>query len=100
MKEYTLKLTKDLKYQLFQQWLFLSSFNLNIAKKFLLNYNLSVNSLKYFPNRNQSVFSNKKYRRMFFFNHYIIIYFVDNLHNIVYIKYVFSTKQNYDKFIS
>ena len=100
MKEYKIKLDLTILDSLFKIIKFLSQFDYNLSIKFLSNFYNAVNSLKYFPNRNQSLINNKNYRRMFFYNHYVIIYSVDNIQNILYIKDVFNTKQSYSKLVS
>ena len=79
---------------------FISIYNYNYSQKILKNIFKSIQSLEYFPNRNPCLYFNKKYRRMLFLKKYLIIYSVDNIKNIVYIKYVFSTKQSYNKLVS
>ena len=100
MRKYRLKYSKQLRVCLYEQWLFLSNFDYHLSAKFLSNFQLAIKSLMYFPNRNQELDSNKKYRRMFFNNHYVIIYSVNEIQRTVYIQYLFSTKQNYNQFVS
>lgn len=99
MKEYKIKFDLSIKNNLLQIINFLSQFDYNLPIKFLSNFYIAVNSLKYFPNRNQKLEILINCRRIFFYKHYMIIYSVDNINNIVYIKYIFSTKQNYNKII-
>lgn len=79
---------------------FILSYNFNYSQKVLKNFLKSIQSLEYFPNRNSYLYFNKNYRKMLFLEKYIIIYSVDNIRHIVYIKYVFCTRQNYFKSIS
>lgn len=100
MKRYKLEI-EEIAWQSIKQVIkFVSIYNIYYSQKVLKNIFKSIKSLEYFQNRNPCLIFNKNYRKMLFLKKYIIIYFVDNLHNIVYIKYVFSTKQNYNKFIS
>ena len=99
MRTYTVKLLPTF----FKTWSkkvgFLQSLNYNLPSKFISRFLKSLNYLKLFPNGFQSLESTI-YRKLVINKKYVIIYFVDNTQRNVYVKYVFSTKQDYLKLIS
>lgn len=97
MLKYKIVLQKEAWHSINQLINFLSIYNINYSQKVLKNILKSIKSLEYFPNRNPYLIFNKKYRKMLFLKKYLIIYSVDDIQNIIYIKYVFNTKQNYNK---
>lgn len=99
MKEYQIKVERTFYNGLATQQVFLFNINYNFIPKLLPNLYQAFNSLKYFPNGYQRI-KNTPYRRLVLNKRYIIIYFVDDIHKIVYIQYLFSTKQDYLKLIS
>ena len=100
MKKYRIKIEETAWQSINRLIDFISFYNINYSQKILKNILKSIQSLEYFPNRNQRLSFNSKYRRMFFNNHYVIIYSVNEIQRTVYIRYLFSTKQNYHQFIS
>ena len=97
MLKYKLVLKKEAWHSINQLINFLSIYNIDYSQKVLKNIFKSIKSLEIFPHRNSYLIFNKKYRKMLFLKKYLIIYSVDDIQNIIYIKYVFNTKQNYNK---
>ena len=75
----------------------LYNINLNSSLKFNISFFKAIKSLEYLPNRNPHILKN--YRKMLFYNHYIIIYKVDEINSTVYVQYLFNTIQDYIKLI-
>lgn len=99
MNVYKIKLHKTFYNSLKKQLYSICEFNYNYSNKFLLNCYKIITSLKFFPNGYQRI-ENTIYRKIALNKNYVIIYLVDNTHKIVYIQYIFSTKQDYLKLIS
>ena len=99
MKVYKIKLHQTFYNSFKIQLYFLSKFNYSFSNKFLSNCYQAITSLKYFPNGYQQI-ENTIYRRFILNKKHVIIYLVDDIHKIVCIRYIFSTKQDYLRLIS